>query len=207
VGQAESRRPLTRLPSCTVQRSSSVAVARCTRLLLDVFALLIVTTPPRLQPFRPAVDDVHTAEPLLYGTACGGYRGCTIRGCDIPSRCERMLRLYVSAPCREAPSSSAVKLNKPLADASRLGANTYCRVACRSQMQTQSDASLFPTPARPFRVCVSNPKTAEGPFLIPLLGVCLSTRRPRWYGMLTGQVVVSSRNSCALSLHSLLRAG
>jgi hypothetical protein len=74
-----------------------------------------------------------------------------------------MLRLYVSSPCCEAPSSSAVKLNKPLADASRLGANTYCRVACRSQMQTQSDASMFPTPAHPFRVCVSNPKTAEGP--------------------------------------------
>jgi hypothetical protein len=90
-----------------------------------------------------------------------------------------MLRLYVSAPCCEAPSSSAATLNKPLADASRLGANTYCRVACRTQMQTQSDASMFPTPAHPFRVCVSSTKTAEGPFLIPLLGVCLSARRPR----------------------------
>jgi hypothetical protein len=117
-----------------------------------------------------------------------------------------MLRLYVSSPCCEAPSSSAVKLNKPLADASRLGANTYCRVACRSQMQTQSDASMFPTPAHPFRVCVSNPKTAGGPFLIPLLGVCLSARRPRWYGMLTGEVVVSRGNPCVLSLHSLLNA-
>jgi hypothetical protein len=127
-----------------------VAVARCTRLLLEVFALLVVTTPPRLQPFRADGDDVHTAEQLLYGTACGGYRGCIIRGCNIPSRCERMLRLYVSAPCCEAPSSSAVKLNKSLADASRLGANTYCRVSCRTQMQTQSDASMFPTPAPSF---------------------------------------------------------
>jgi hypothetical protein len=198
VGQAESRRPLTRLPSCTVQRSSSVAVARCTRLLLDVFALLVVTTPPRLQPFRAAVDDVHTAEQLLYGTACGGYRGCIIRGCNIPSRCERMLRLYVSAPCCEAPSSSAATLNKPLADASRLGANTYCRVACCTQMQTQSDASMSPTPAHPFRVCVSSTKTAESPFLIPLLGVCLSARRPRWYGMLTEEVVGGGIRVCFL---------